>query len=118
MNRPRPNRAVLRHEDGETAFIEQWHAQVIAVVELLVADGRIAAEEWSRALGAELDRRAAESAPDTDDNYYEAFLSVLEKTLDKELIARVADVDQRESDWREAYLSTPHGRPVVLKDQR
>jgi len=117
LSRLRPYRAARRIRDCEAVFAEQWHAQVIAVVELLVADGKIDADDWSRALGAELDRRATEGAPDTDDNYYEAYLSVLESTLDKAQLASGAEVDRRESDWREAYLGTPHGQPVVLKDQ-
>ncbi len=96
-------------------FQEQWHAQAVALVELLVADRKLDAEAWSRALGAELDRRAAEGAPDTDETYYSAFLKVLETTLDEARIAQATDVDQRKTDWRDAYLSTPHGQPVILK---
>lgn len=85
------------------------------MVEVLVADGKLDAAEWSQALGAEIDRRSAEGTPDTDETYYAAFLCVLERMLDTADMADIADVDRRETDWRDAYLSTPHGQPVVLK---
>jgi hypothetical protein len=116
LSPPEADCVSLRHRGGETSFAEQWHAQVTAVVELLIADRKLDPEEWSQALGAELDRLTAEGAPDTDDTYYTAFLGVLENTLDKKRIAHASEVDRREIDWREAYLSTPHGRPVILRD--
>lgn len=100
-----------------TLFAEQWHAEVIAVKELLVAEGRIVEEAWSRALGAEIDRRHAEGAPDTDATYYEAFLAVLERSVEGGDLASRAEIERCEADWRAAYLSTPHGQPVVLKDR-
>jgi len=115
LNPPEFSRSAFRHQHGEAVFAEQWHAQVIAVVELLVAQGKIAPEDWSRVLGAELERRAAQGFPDTDANYYEAFLTALERILDKDQIATTVELDERESDWREAYLRTPHGQPVMLK---
>ena len=115
MSLPDAGPASRRLRDGQPAFAEQWHAEVTALVELLIADGKLDAGQWSRALGAERDRRAAEGAPDTDDTFYAAFLSALEAAMDRANMARAADVDRRETDWRDAYLTTPHGRPVVLK---
>lgn len=106
-----------RAPDKGTLFAKQWHAEVIAVRELLVADGRISPEDWSRALGAELDRRHASGAPDTDATYYEAFLAVLEQVTAAGRLATPSEIDRCEADWRAAYLSTPHGQPVVLKDR-
>jgi hypothetical protein len=108
-------RSAPHRGDGERVFAEQWHAQVIAVVELMVANGTLDAAEWSKTLGAELDQRASEGAEDTDANYYSAFLSTLERVLESNRFAARAEVDKRESDWRQAYLSTPHGKPVTLK---
>ncbi|UVK36769.1 nitrile hydratase subunit beta [Mesorhizobium sp. AR10] len=116
MTRPEIARRARRHRDGEPVFSEQWHAQVIAMVELLIADGKIKAEDWSQSLGAELDRRVTDSAIDTDATYYSAFLSALEQILDRSQFALQAEVDSREQDWRNAYLNTPHGQPVALAD--
>ena len=115
MTQPEVARRALRHNDGGLVFSEQWHAQVIAVVDLLIAEGRIDPEEWSQTLGAELSRRASQGTEDTDANYYTAFLMALEQTLKRSQFVAHAEVDKRERDWREAYLSTPHGKPVVLR---
>lgn len=97
-------------------FQEQWHAQVIAIVELLTAEGKITPTVWSETLGAELDKRSRDGDPDDDSTYYSAFLSALECILDQAGIASQLELDKREGDWRHAYLSTPHGEPVVLED--
>lgn len=112
---PDSGRRALRHHDSASVFTEQWHAQVIALEELLVAQGKIDPSEWSQALGAELDRRKLASMPDSDDNYYNAFLTVLERTLGNAKLVAQSEIDKCEADWREAYLNTPHGQPVVLK---
>lgn len=86
------------------------------MVELLVTEGNIDREDWAQTLGAELDRRTSEGAADNDTTYYRAFLGALERILDKNRVAMRAEVDRREDDWRDAYLSTPHGKPVILSD--
>ena len=55
-------------------------------------------------------------AAGSDEKYYIAFLRALEQILDRNQFAVQAEVDKRQSDWRAAYLSTPHGKPVVLKN--
>lgn len=116
MSQPETIRRARRHRDGEPVFSEYWHAQAIALVELLIAEGHVDSEEWSRTLGAELDRRASDNSDDTEATYYTALLSALEQLLDRSQFAATAEVDKRESDWRDAYLSTQHGKPVALKD--
>lgn len=116
MSRPDNSYGPLRYRDGQPLFQEQWHAQVIAVVELLVSEGKITPAVWSETLGAELDKRSRDGDPDNDATYYGAFLSALENVLDQAGIALRSEVDKREGDWRHAYLSTPHGKPVVLGD--
>ena len=115
MSRPEIARA-RRHRDGEPVFSEHWHAQVIALLELLIAAGKIDAEEWSQTLGAELDQRGTDTAKDAEASYYSSFLSALEQLLDRSQFALKAEVDRREQDWRSAYLNTPHGKPVALAD--
>lgn len=115
MKQPENVRVAYRHRDGEPVFSEQWHAEVIAVVDLLIADGKIDAQIWSETLGEELRRHgSAEDASDTDEAYYAAFLRALERILETSRFAMRVEIDKREDDWREAYLSTPHGKPVTL----
>ncbi|GGD78679.1 hypothetical protein [Rhizobium anhuiense] len=114
MTRPEISRASLRSRDRNPAFQEQWHAQVVAIVELLLASGKLDPEDWSQTLGAELEKRARAGETDDDATYYGAFKAALELVLDRTGIASYSEVDRRESAWRQAYLSTPHGRPVTL----
>ena len=51
--------------------------EVIAVVELLVAVGRLNPRDWSETLGAELDKRSHNGEPDDKSTYYETFLTAL-----------------------------------------
>ena len=114
MTRPEISRACLRSRDRNPAFQEQWHAQVVAIVELLLASGKLDPEDWSQTRGAELEKRARAGETDDDATYYGAFKAALELVLDRTGIASYSEVDRRESAWRQAYLSTPHGRPVTL----
>jgi len=114
LTRPEISRACLRSRDRNPAFQEQWHAQVVAIVELLLASGKLDPEDWSQTLGAELEKRARAGETDDDATYYGAFKAALELVLDRTGIASYSEVDRRESAWRQAYLSTPHGRPVTL----
>jgi hypothetical protein len=119
LNRREPVCRPLRQSNGEPVFAEAWHAQAIALVEMLIAEGRIEAGEWSQTLGAEVDRRANDATgdKDTDATYYGAVLSALELVLDRNRLAMHDEVDRREQDWRNAYLATPHGKPVVLPNK-
>lgn len=93
------------------AFDAPWQAQAYAMSQVLIERGRIAPADWSAALGAAIRRRLAGGAPDTTETYFEAVAEALETVLavaDDE-IARIADA------WRQAYETTPHGKPVRLK---
>lgn len=116
MSAPDPDRpAPFARLDGQPAFDEPWQAQVLAIADTLIVEGRVAPKDWSAALGTALDRAARNSAPDTVDTYYLAALAALEAVLlggdhlDGQEIARRRDA------WKQAYLETPHGKPVELR---
>jgi hypothetical protein len=102
--------------DHKLIFQEQWQAQAVALVEVLIGSGRLKSAEWAEALGAERDKQLSAGEPDSDASYYTAFLTALESIAEKNDLAVPAEVDCREREWRHAYLSTPHGKPVVLAD--
>ena len=100
--------------DGEPAFDEPWQAQVLAIADTLVQNGMFSAGEWSAALGAELKKAAREDAVDNQQTYYRCALNALESLVtDNSEIDRQAMTGKRQ-DWERAYLSTPHGQPVLL----
>jgi nitrile hydratase accessory protein len=98
--------------DGPT-FAEPWQAQVLAIASTLAHAGTFTPALWSATLGAALRRREADGAPDTPDTYYAAALAALEALIAERGIG-AAVLDTRVEAWRDAYLATPHGRPVEL----
>ncbi len=112
MTPPDPTLALM---DKAPPFAEAWQAQVMAMADALIAEGRIAAVDWSATLGLYLQHAAQSGAADDLDTYYDAALLALE-----DLTARVGtlsreEVTARRDAWERAYLSTPHGQPVELK---
>jgi len=102
--------------DGEPVFDEPWQAQVLAMVDSLVSGGVISPGLWSDSLGAALKDASASGAADTIETYYRAALLALEKLLDHGGEVPAVEVTLRRDAWEQAYLDTPHGQPVNLKD--
>ncbi|WP_166418392.1 SH3-like domain-containing protein [Cochlodiniinecator piscidefendens] len=96
-------------------FAEAWHAQVLAIADTMITNGRVSANLWAETLGAELRKGEAEGAPDTETSYYEAALRALEHVLASGALVSTNDLTQRRNDWETAYLETRHGQPVILK---
>ena len=104
----------LAARDGEPAFAEAWQAELLALAYALADKGVFSPTEWSKALGAELRRAAAEGAPDDQETYYRAALAALERLLAAEGQVTEPVLAGRTEQWRRAYLNTPHGKPVEL----
>lgn len=105
----------MRLPETPERFAEPWHAQVLGLAQLLIEGGHVSATDWAEALGAALDAAARRGAPDTEETYYTAALAALEQVSE---MARIepGDLNNRVEAWRQAYLDTPHGQPVHLKD--
>ena len=112
MNRPELGQGFLKAKDGEPAFGEPWHAQTLALADLLVKRGVVSRARWAETLGAEI--KALKAAPDDRETYYRAVLAALERLLAESGSVTRAELDEREHQWERAYLSTPHGKPVEL----
>ena len=104
----------LVQNDNGPVFGEGWQAQVLALAFNLVERGQFSSVEWSEALGAELERSRQRGDPDDSGSYYHAVLTALEGLLASSQSLTVSVVDKRTEAWREAYLRTPHGKPVEL----
>ena len=115
MNLPEDPLGPLRRKDGDPAFDEAWQAQSLAIADTLVGAGVVTATGWAEALGLELQSAARAGAPDNVDTYYLAVLGAVEKLLDQVEIVGRDELDARVEAWRQAYLSTPHGKPVELQ---
>ncbi len=106
--------APLKRMDGGPVFDEPWQAQALAIADTLVARGVFSASEWSDTLGAELKAAEKRGELDTPETYYSAVLRALEGLLDRTGTIDPDVMETRREAWRQAYLSTPHGRPVQL----
>ena len=91
-------------------FAAPWQAQAFALAVALHQNGAFTWPEWTDALGAELSR----SAQQGQDDYYAAWLAALERLSTARNLASRSALEGRKRQWAEAYLRTPHGRPVIL----
>ena len=108
----RPELGFLRAKDGEPVFGEPWHAQTLALADLLVKRGVTSPARWAETLGAEI--KALNAAPDDRETYYRAVLATLERLLAENGSVTPAELEAREHQWERAYLRTAHGKPVEL----
>ena len=103
----------LARRDGEPVFDEPWQAQALATAFALVESGLFTRQAWSDALGAELRRAEHGRAPDIAETYYRAVVAALERLVAESGTASAEALAERREAWRQAYLDTPHGQPVI-----
>lgn len=100
-----------RRDDDGPVFAEPWQAQAFAMAVKLHEQGVFSWPEWAEYLGAEI--RAAGSSAAGDD-YYDHWLTALEKIVeDKQLMSRAERIGRKHA-WDRAARATPHGQPIVL----
>ncbi len=104
---------IPRDDDGPV-FNEPWEAHAFALALTLHEQGLFTWTEWADALGAEIEAAQRAGDPDRGDTYYHHWLNVLEKLTTGKGVLDAAALSQRKRQWRQAYLRTPHGRPVEL----
>jgi nitrile hydratase accessory protein len=109
--------------EPERVFSEPWHASVFALTVQLSRAGHFSWTEWSERFGAQLRLIAAADGsaddsrpmPEVDSpTYYDVWLETLESLLLQCGLASTEDLARLKEAWTEAYLHTPHGKPVVL----
>jgi hypothetical protein len=115
LNLPEDSLGPLQRKDGEPTFDEAWQAQSLAIADRLVDAGVVTATAWAEALGFEVQSAARAGGVDNADTYYLAVLGAVEKLLRQIEIVGRDELDARVEAWRQAYLSTPHGKPVELR---
>jgi len=104
----------LPRDANGPVFGEPWQAQAFALAVKLSEQGHFTWNEWAAALADELKTAADRGEPDDGTHYYEYWLAALERlVVDKGLTDREA-MRERKAAWTEAYLHTPHGKPVEL----
>jgi nitrile hydratase accessory protein len=104
----------LAIQDNEAPFAEPWQAQVMALAFAASQKGIFSPTQWSEALGRELSKNGTEGTFNDRASYYQAALRALETLLLASGTLAQETVTRRETEWRRAYLNTPHGMPVEL----
>jgi nitrile hydratase accessory protein len=102
-------------EDGPI-FAEPWQAQAFALAVRLSGQGYFTWKEWSAALADELKIAADRGEPDDGTHYYEHWLAALERIVTSKGLTDTASLLARKEAWADAYRQTPHGKPVVLRN--
>jgi nitrile hydratase accessory protein len=104
----------LPSDDGGPVFAEPWQAQAFALAVKLSEQRYFTWKEWAATLADELKAAESRGEPDDGTHYYEHWLAALERlVVEKGLTDREAMGERKEA-WTEAYLHTPHGKPVEL----
>jgi nitrile hydratase accessory protein len=98
-------------------FREPWQAQAFAMTLALHERGLFTWPEWAAALAAEIKRAQAAGDPDTGETYYSHWLAALERLVAEIGVASSETLHRYRDAWDHACDRTPHGQPIVLRDE-
>mgnify|MGYP001489801784 CR=1 FL=1 len=97
-------------------FREPWEAQAFALTVALHRKGLFTWPEWTATLAEEITRAQRSGDPDRGDTYYRHWLAALERLVAEKRIAAPATLARYRDAWDHAADRTPHGEPIVLRD--
>lgn len=96
-------------------FKEPWEMQAFAMAVGLMLKGHFSRSEWAATLTDAIREAQAAGDPDLGDTYYYHWMDALEHKCMELGLTTQDELGQRKADWRQAYLNTPHGTPIVLE---
>ena len=111
---PGPVPGATADDPAKPTFGEPWQAEALALSMALKDHGYCTAEEWSRTLSAEIENARGRGEAVDGTTYYAHVLAAVERLVCEKGLASRAALHERRQSWEEAYLTTPHGEPVVL----
>lgn len=100
----------------EPVFELPWHGQVFALTVHLNESGLFDWPDWAARFSATLARHGMDRDLNGGEDYFACWLETLETLLADLGQAAPADVERLRTAWEQAYLATPHGDPVHLRD--
>ncbi len=101
-------------QPSEPVFAEAWQARAFALMLKLSERKHFTPKEWTLALAHELRNATHRGEPDDGAHYYEHWLAALESLVVEKGLTSTTSLHERKEAWRNAYLATPHGKPVEL----
>lgn len=104
----------IPHNDNGPVFDEPWQAEAFALTLKLHEEGLFTWPEWADCFGAEIATRTATTGQEDNESYYQCWLSALEKITTAKNLLSMDQLEARKEKWRQAYLHTPHGKPIKL----
>ncbi|MFS4580475.1 nitrile hydratase accessory protein [Phaeobacter sp. C3_T13_0] len=102
----------------EPAFDQPWHAQLFALTVHLNESGAFSWGDWVTRFSTTLRQHGLNRDLNGGEDYFAAWLETLETFLAETGQVAPADAEVIRARWEEAYLTTPHGAPVHLHDDR
>lgn len=103
-------------ENDEPVFAEPWQAQAFAMALALHQAGMFSWATWATRLSEKISEAQAAGDPDLGDTYYQHWLNTLESLCVETTGLSLGELSRRKQEWREAYICTPHGKPVLLSN--
>ena len=103
--------------ETEAPFEEPWQAKAFALAVQLSAQGLFTWPEWTRTF-VEIARQNA-GAPDISEAtlYWRNWVAALERLIIEKGHGAPERVEALATAWRDAFATTPHGKPVILPDE-
>ncbi|ANJ95040.1 nitrile hydratase accessory protein [Serratia sp. TSA_7] len=95
-------------------FEHPWQAQVFSLIVYLHQAGQFSWKAWVDVFSDEIKASPMQEHESINDAYYRQWVSAAEKMLLSLELTGEQDIARRTDEWRQAYLNTPHGMPVVL----
>ena len=117
-NKPNYNLPFASNTDDKIVFQSPWHSQLFAITVQLSESGNFIWKEFVDVLGKSLNRaRIKKENLDGNDDYFNCWLEALEEIIVSKEIGNPKILSVLKKDWINAYLSTPHGDPVKIKQR-
>lgn len=102
--------------DGEGPVFEKpWQAQAFSLIVHLHQAGLFPWKDWVRVFSETIKAAPAQPGESANDAYYRQWLTALESLVATLGLTAGDDIARRAGEWRQAYLNTPHGQPVLLQ---
>ena len=104
----------LPKDEKGPVFAEPWQAQAFALAVNLCDEAHFTWSEWVAEFSQQVKLAQQSGDPDLGDTYYQHWLNTLEVLVSNKNIVATKDLKIRKEAWRQAYLRTPHGKPIEL----
>ena len=104
--------------DDQIVFQNPWHSQLFAITVQMSEKVNFSWKEFVEVFGESLKKqRSLSNNLDGSNDYFSCWLNALEEILIIKKISNQKTLMQLKEDWTQAYLSTPHGKPVNIKNR-